>query len=65
MKLVVALTVVLLLAGCQGHTNVKVEDKGPDLFERREAMRNCVGQFDIRTADEHIRIACTQAIYGK
>lgn len=63
-KLVIAITAVLLLAGCQGAPRITVEDNSPTEFERKNAMRDCVAQFDVSKAPEPLRIACTQAVYG-
>jgi|TARA_R110000796_G_scaffold54989_3_gene128374 hypothetical protein len=61
-KIAIVIPVVLLLAGCKD--TVVVEDNGPDRIERKEAMRDCVGEFRIEKAEYQLRIACTQAIYG-
>ena len=62
MKLALIIPAVLLLAGCQG--DITVEDSGPDKYERLDAMRNCTGQYLVDKAEESLRIACTQAVYG-
>jgi uncharacterized lipoprotein YajG len=64
LKLTLIIPVVLLLAGCQGDTRIKVEDNSPDKYERLDAMRTCTGQYVVDEAEESLRIACTQAVYG-
>lgn len=54
---------VLLLAGCKD--TVIVEDNGPDKYEREQAMQDCVGQYFVEKASDELRIACTQAVYGR
>lgn len=54
---------VLLLAGCKD--TVIVEDNGPDKYERERAMQDCVGQYFVEKASDELRIACTQAVYGR
>ena len=64
-KLVFVIPAVLLLAGCKD--TVIVEDNGPNRQERESAMERCVGvgsSIYIKDAEESLRIACTQAIYG-
>lgn len=55
---------VLLLAGCKD-TSITIEDNGPDKYERDQAMRDCVGQYFVEKASDELRIACTQAVYGR
>ena len=64
MKLTLTILTVLLLAGCQGDTRITVEDNSPDKYERLDAMRICTGQYHVDEAEESLRIACTQAVYG-
>ena len=64
-KLALVVPVAFLLAGCKD--TVIVEDNGPDRYERERAMEHCVGvilSIHIKDAEESLRIACTQAIYG-
>ena len=64
-KLALVVPAVFFLAGCKD--TVIVEDNGPDRFERERAMEHCVGVIlgtHIKDAEESLRIACTQAIYG-
>jgi len=64
-KLALVVPAVFFLAGCKD--TVIVEDNGPDQFERDRAMERCVGVISstrIKDAEESLRIACTQAIYG-
>lgn len=60
-KLVGLLLVLVLLTGCNEYT---IEDNSPDEFERKEAMRDCVGEYRIEKASFDVRLACTKAIYG-
>jgi len=64
-KLLLVVPVAFFLAGCKD--TVIVEDNGPDQYERERAMERCVGvglSIHIKDAEESLRIACTQAIYG-
>lgn len=61
-KLTLVVPAVFFLAGCKD--TVIIEDNGPDQYERERAMRDCVGQYFIEKAEESLRIACTEAIYG-
>jgi hypothetical protein len=64
-KLALVVPAVFFLAGCKD--TVIVEDSGPDKFERETAMERCVGvisSIHIKDAEESLRIACTEAIYG-
>lgn len=60
-----AFPLVLLLAGCQGDTRITVEDNSPTEHERDNAMRDCVGRYDVRAAGPLLRVACTMAVYGQ
>ena len=63
-KLVFVVPAVFFLAGCK---DTVIEDNGPDRFEREQAMERCVGvilSIHIKDAEESLRIACTEAIYG-
>lgn len=60
-KLVGLLLVFVLLTGCNEYT---IEDNSPDRYERKEAMRDCVGGYFIEKASFDVRLACTKAIYG-
>ena len=63
-KLAFVIPAVFFLAGCK---DTIVEDNGPNQWERERAMERCVGVIlssDIKDAEESLRIACTQAIYG-
>jgi hypothetical protein len=63
-KLAFVIPAVFFLAGCK---DTIVEDNGPDQYERERAMERCVGVglgIHIRDAEESLRIACTQAVYG-
>lgn len=53
--------VFVLFTSCNEYT---IEDNSPDRFERKEAMRDCVGQYIIDKAQFDVRLACTKAIYG-
>lgn len=64
-KFAFIIPIVFFLAGCKD--TVIVEDNGPNQFERERAMERCVGvilDIHIKDADESLRIACTQAVYG-
>lgn len=55
------LLVCILLTGCNEYT---IEDNSPDWHERKEAMRDCDGEYIIDKAPFDVRLACTEAIYG-
>ena len=64
-KLALVIPVAFLLAGCKD--TVIVEDNSPTRHEREDAMADCVGVIlstHIKDAEESLRIACTQAVYG-
>ena len=63
-KLLIALPLVVLLAGCKDNITITVEDNGPGKYERESAMQDCVGQYRVKDAEAELRIACTQAVYG-
>jgi hypothetical protein len=65
-KLAFVIPAVIFLAGCKD--TVIVEDNGPNQRKREQAMERCVGVIlssDVKDAEESLRIACTQAVYGE